>query len=131
MREFIESLLKTDPFMSNMGEIGIGEIDSGSIELIVPFSEKITRMGGIMHGGAIMSLLDTAGGLSIVTLGNLSNQVTVNLNTTFLRQVSSGPVVIKSRVVKSGKNMAFCQIELKDGKGDICATGTGSWFVYR
>ena len=45
----------------------------------MPLQENILRTGGIMHGGAIMTLLDAAGGLSILTLGNLVNQVTITL----------------------------------------------------
>lgn len=131
MIELIQQIIMSDPFLSNIKGIEISDSGEGMIEIIVPLHENIQRTGGIMHGGAIMTLLDTAGGLSIITLGNLVNQVTINLNTNFIRPVSSGPVRVKSEVVKSGKNISFCNLELRDGKGNVCATASGSWFVFR
>jgi uncharacterized protein (TIGR00369 family) len=101
MQEIINQILKNDPFLAGFG------------------------------GGAIMSLLDTAGGLSIVTRGNLVNQVTLNLNTDFMRPVSSGPVTITGKVTREGKSIVFCEMEIRDGQDTLCARGTGSWFVFR
>lgn len=131
MKELIQQIIRADPFLSGIKGIEISDSGEGMIELDVPFQENILRTGGIMHGGAIMTLLDSAGGLSILTLGNLVNQVTINLNTNFVRPVSAGPVKVRSQVVKSGKNISFCNIELRDGNGEICATASGSWFVFR
>jgi acyl-CoA thioesterase len=131
MIELIQQIIREDPYLSNIKGIEISDSGEGMIEILIPFHESIQRTGGIMHGGAIMTLLDTAGGLSILTLGNLVNQVTVNLNTNFIRPVSSGPVRVRSEVIRSGKNIAFCNLELRDGSGKICATASGSWFVFR
>ena len=131
MIELIQQIIMADPFLSGIKGIEISDLGEGMIELDVPLQENILRTGGIMHGGAIMTLLDSAGGLSILTLGNLVNQVTINLNTNFVRPVSAGPVKVRSQVVKSGKNISFCNIELRNGNGEICATASGSWFVFR
>lgn len=131
MQDIIKQILKDDPFLSQMGGVDLVESGDGFVKIQTEFSRSISRSGGIMHGGAIMSLLDTAGGLSIVTRGNLVNQVTVNLNTDFMRPISSGPVTATGKITREGQRLVFCEMELHDGEGKLCARGTGSWFVFR
>lgn len=131
MQEIINQILKNDPFLAGFGGVDLLDSGDGFVKLTVKFTPSLSRTGGIMHGGAIMSLLDTAGGLSIVTRGNLVNQVTLNLNTDFMRPVSSGPVTITGKVTREGKSIVFCEMEIRDGQDTLCARGTGSWFVFR
>lgn len=130
MKESIQDFLKLDKYLSGL-DITVLSAEPGILELSLPLDEKLMRPGGIMNGGAIMTVLDAAGGLVAMTFGDVGNEVTINMNTNFYRGVSSGPVYVKATVIKRGKTITFSRIELEDGTGTVCAEATGSWYVKR
>lgn len=130
MKEAILNLLKSDNFLANI-DFTINRADPGLLELSLPLDQKLMRPGELMNGGAIMTVLDAAGGLCVMTYGDVANEVTVNMNTNFLRAVKNGPLTVIANVTKRGRNITFCKIELWDGDQKLCAEATGSWFIVK
>ena len=130
MKDLFAMILKTDNYLSGLG-IEVKEVNPGSVELVIPLKESLLRIGGIMNGGAIMSILDAAGGLSVLSYGEKSNQVTISLNTSFYLPVKEGPVTVRARVTKKGRNVSFSRIELFDAAEKLCAEANGSWYLFR
>ena len=130
MKEPILNLLKSDNFLSNM-DFSINRVEPGLLELSLPLEEKLLRPGELMNGGAAMTVLDAAGGLCVMTYGDVANEVTVNMNTNFLRAVRKGPLTVLAQVTKRGKNITFCRIELFDADRKLCAEATGSWYIVK
>ncbi len=130
MKESIQDFLKMDNYLGDL-EITVLKADPGFLELSLPLNEKLLRPGGIMNGGAIMTVLDAAGGLVVMTFGDVGNEVTISMNTNFYRGVSEGPLNVKATVTKRGRNITFSRIELRDRNMEICAEATGSWYVKR
>ncbi|MCL4329566.1 MAG: PaaI family thioesterase [Candidatus Thermoplasmatota archaeon] len=124
-------LLKEDGFLRNL-DIEVIEASQGRMEVSVPFDDKIMRMGGIVNGGAIMSLCDLVGGLCIMTRDpEVMNQVTVDMQVNFLKAISNGPVRAVGKSVKIGKTIAYSEMIIYDGQGNECARGSGNWYLYR
>jgi len=94
----IEKLIMNDPFINYLG-IKVRILGDGKAEATVDFKKELMRSGDIMNGGAIASLIDTAGGTAVLTLSK-SNQVTVNLNLNFLKAIDNGPVKAVAEVTK-------------------------------
>lgn len=130
MKEPILSLLRSDNFLKNI-DFSINRVEPGLLELSLPLEQKLLRPGELMNGGAVMTVLDAAGGLVVMTYGDVANEVTVNMNTNFLRAVRKGPLTVLARVTKRGRNITFSRIELFDGDGKLCAEATGSWFIVK
>lgn len=130
MKESIQEFLGMDNYLSDL-KIKVENAQPGILEFSLPLTEKVMRPGGIMNGGAIMTVLDAAGGLVAMTYGDVGNEVTINMNTNFMVGVSDGPVSVKATVTKRGKNITFSRIEMRDPKGTLCAEATGSWYVRR
>lgn len=130
MKESIQDFLGMDNFLKNLGMVVV-KVEPGFLELSVPFTQHVTRPGGIMNGGAIMTVLDAAGGLVAMTYGDIGNEVTISMTTNFLRGASDGPFKVVAITTKRGKNITFCRIEMTDSKGNLCAEATGSWYVRR
>ncbi len=130
MKESIQEILRMDNYLGDLN-IRVENAEPGMLEFSMPFSDKVMRPGGIMNGGAIMTVLDAAGGLVAMTYGDVGNEVTINMNTNFMRGVSEGPVRVKATVTKRGKNITFSRIEMRDPRGNLCAEATGSWYVKR
>ncbi len=130
MKEAILNILNSDNFLSNMN-FTIENAEPGTLELSLPLDEKLLRPGDIMNGGAIMTVLDAAGGLCVMTYGDVANEVTISMNTNFLRAVRKGPLTVIAKVTKRGRNITFSKIDLFDGDRKLCAEATGSWFIVK
>lgn len=126
--DIIEELINKDPFINFLG-IKTKVIDQGKVEAILDLKENHMRRGGMMNGGAVSTLIDTAGGAAVLTIGR-RNQVTTNLSINFLRPISKSPARAVGEVIKGGKNIFYVKIEVFDGDGKLGAYATGSWFIF-
>ena len=90
--------------------------------------DELTRMHGILHGGAIASLMDTAAAFAVHTLLE-PNQwtVTVDLTLHFLRPASAGQITAHARVVRNGRRLVTLSIEAKDESGVLIAMASTTY----
>lgn len=123
----IKQIIENDPFLKYIG-VKVLELKDGYCKLSVVFKHDLTRSGGILNGGAIAGLADAAGGCAVLTANPGKNQVTVDLNLSFLRPIKKGPVVAEARVTKTGKTLSFADIKISDGDKEECAVANGTWF---
>jgi uncharacterized protein (TIGR00369 family) len=87
-------------------------------------AERCTA-GGILHGGALMTLADSAGGLcAYLNLPDGATTATVESKTNFLRPVPAGSVEAVARPVNVGRRLILVQTELRDGDGRLVALTT-------
>jgi uncharacterized protein (TIGR00369 family) len=95
----------------------------GAATVALEVREELTRMGGIMHGGALASLIDTASAFATLSLLEAGSQtVTVDLTLHFLRPVSAGRVEAHARVLRSGRRVVTVSIEAVNADGKLVAT---------
>lgn len=129
MIQEISQILKMDNYLSNL-EIKVTNASAGYVEFSVPVTRYMMRIGDIVNGGATMTLLDAAGGMAVFTLGHGTNQVTISLTSNFLKRIEHGPLKVIGKVTKKGKKVTFARMEIYDAKDDLCAEGTGSWYIF-
>ena len=125
--DFLKEILENDPFLKHVG-IKVKNIGHGECELYMDFREEITRFGGFVNGGAIATLADAAGGCAALTSNLGYNEVTVDLEITYMRPITTGPIVARSRIIKGGKNLAYALIEVYDGNNTLCSIVKGTYF---
>jgi uncharacterized protein (TIGR00369 family) len=90
--------IDTAPF-GRLLHMEIVETHQGTAELSMPFLFDFAQGSGLMHGGALVSLADTAAVMAIKSLVPPGTHfATVSLKTTFLYPVKSGIVTAKARV---------------------------------
>jgi acyl-CoA thioesterase len=107
----------------------IEKIDEGFVQMSFPFSENITRRGGMVHGGVVTIALDNACGLAVMTVNSGKNQVTMELKINFLERLTDGPFHVLGRVIRSGKTAIVAEGEIRDSKDRLCAKGIGTWLT--
>jgi uncharacterized protein (TIGR00369 family) len=107
----------------------VESVDTGSVQLSFPFSENVTRWGGIVHGGVVMTAMDNACGLAVMTVNPGKNQVTMEYKVNFLEPLVDGPFHVLGRVIRTGKTAIVAEGEIRDSKGVLCAKGIGTWLV--
>ncbi|PYS95106.1 MAG: phenylacetic acid degradation protein [Acidobacteria bacterium] len=104
--------------------------ERGAARFAVEVREELTRMGGILHGGAIVSLLDSAAAFAVLTLLEPGvNTVTVDFTIHFLRPVSAGRIEARARVLRRGRRVAILCVEATDHSGVLVATATTTYFI--
>ena len=101
----------------------------GAATFALEVREELTRMGGILHGGAVVSLLDTAAAFAVHTVIEPdARTVTVDLTVHFLRPASSGRIEAHAHVLRRGRRVCILSVEARDA-AEIIATATMTYFI--
>lgn len=86
---------------------------------------------GVLHGGVLLALLDTAMGFTIANLvvpkGRFN--AVAEMSTRFLAPVRSGVVRAEATVVKLGKRLAVVDARAEDDSGTLVATASATHAV--
>lgn len=87
--------------------------------------------GGIMHGGAIMTLADTLGAVgAFLNVPHNYRTTTVESKTNFLRPAKVGERVTgRCRLLNKGRTLILLQTEVSDSKGKLMAVVSQSQMV--
>jgi uncharacterized protein (TIGR00369 family) len=102
--------IDTAPF-GRLLHMEIVETHDGTAVLSMPFLFDFAQGSGLMHGGALVSLADTAAVMAIKSLVPPGTHfATVSLKTTFLFPVKFGIVTAKARVTSRRKNHLYALV---------------------
>ena len=110
------------------GLLGI-EVVAASPEEVrarLAWDESRCTAGGILHGGALMGLADSSGGLcAFLNLPDgASGTATIESKSNFFRPVSDRYVEATSRVLHQGRTTVVVETELRDADGRLAAKVT-------
>ena len=93
----------------------IVEASHGQATLTMPFLIDFAQGGGLMHGGALVSLADTAVAMAIKSLVPPGTHfATISLETRFLRPVRQGIVTARAEVMNQEGEMLHGQATIYD-----------------
>lgn len=87
--------------------------------------ESLNRWG-FVHGGCLVSLADTVGGVAATTTGR--STVTLNNTFNFLRPASGTKIKCTARAVKVGRTVAVFRCTLTDDREREVANGDFTFF---
>jgi 1,4-dihydroxy-2-naphthoyl-CoA hydrolase len=106
------------PFAGLLG-VEIVAADAGEVRARLDWDESRCTAGGVLHGGALMGLADSAGGLcAFLNLPEgATATATIESKTNFFRPVSQGHVEATSRVLHQGRTTIVVETELADADG--------------
>lgn len=103
-------------------------VEPDGIRLRLPVRREYVHVGGVMCGQAAMAVADTAMVLALsAKLGAFRPMTTVQLQTSFLRPIAGDHCIVKARVLRSGKTMAFGSIDIEDHEGRLAAQATTTY----
>ncbi len=109
-------------YLHHLG-IEIVDLEAGRSLIRLPVGEHLTNSSGGVHGGAIASLIDSAGGLAARTLTDPATVATVEFKVNFLAPVRRGTVVAEGRVIHRGRRTAVAEVMVRDGEDRPVACG--------
>lgn len=101
----------------------------------LPYSEKLVGNPdtGVLHGGAVTSLIDaTCGAAVVVALGAVCRVATLDLRIDYLKPAASGQnVVCHAECYRRTRNVAFARAVAHQGdEADPIASASGTWMVF-
>lgn len=110
------------------------DVERGSVTVfLTPDPTKHWNPIGMMHGGVISTLLDTAAACSVhSTLAAGENYTSLDLNVKFLRAVTeeSGRLRCVGSVVHRGGRTALAEAHLYDASDRLVAHATSSCLIF-
>jgi uncharacterized protein (TIGR00369 family) len=105
-------------------------VEVGAVEVALDLQAHHLNPGGILHGGLIATLADTAIGLAVRSaLPADQTHVTVQLDVHFLEGVDHGTVRATGKAVRVGGRMAYGEGDVRDDEGRLLARASGTFIV--
>ena len=113
------------PFTSFLG-IELISASPHEVRARLAWSESLCTAGGVLHGGALMGLADSAGGLlAFLNLPDgAAGTATLESKTNFFAPVRAGHVHATARALHKGRRTIVVDTELYDDAGKLVARVT-------
>jgi uncharacterized protein (TIGR00369 family) len=103
---------------------GIELVDAspGHAEVSFEAGPEHVNLQGLIHGGLLATLADTAMGLAVRTVLEAGRRhVTVQLSMEFLAPGKQGRIIARGRTVKVGRQLGFAEADVVDARGRLLA----------
>ena len=105
------------PFAQDLG-IELVDARAEEVRARIPWSARLCTTGGVLHGGVLMSLADTAGAMcAFLNLPPGATTSTIESKTNFFRAVREGHVEAVARPLHVGRSTVVVQTDLLDASG--------------
>lgn len=104
--------------------------ERGKVTMRMLVNARHKQLHGVVHGGVLAALADTAGGLATYMTCPLGTRVaTVEMKINFLEAVEAGSVTAEAVVVRIGRHIAVADCDLRDNSGRLVAKALMTFFV--
>jgi uncharacterized protein (TIGR00369 family) len=113
--------LKENPATNLLG-FELQSISRGRAVLRMDVQPRHRQMQGVVHGGILAALADTASAIAAYTTVPPGTAIaTVELKINYLEAVARGRIKADARVLRTGRNFVVAECEIFDGKGLLAA----------
>jgi uncharacterized protein (TIGR00369 family) len=127
--EELRDRLAASPFHTWAG-MEVVEASPGEVTVAMVVEDRHVNLQGLVHGGMLAILADTACGLSIRSAmepGRL--HVTADLDIHFLGPARPGTLYGRGTAVKIGRSLAFAEASIEDAAGTLLAKAQSRFSV--
>ncbi|MBU4173494.1 MAG: PaaI family thioesterase [Actinobacteria bacterium] len=127
-KAIVRDRVENSPFYLHMG-LRVTGLGRGWATFEMAVGKRFWNVGGVVHGGALMSIADAAAGVSLATLLDRDERpVTIEGKLNFCSPVTEGVIEARGEVVKKGKLIAVCDVEVTEGDR-LVAKGISTYMV--
>jgi uncharacterized protein (TIGR00369 family) len=132
--DLISEFLHHSPFVNHLG-IELRELDDDRAVLLLPFRDEVVTIAGVIHGGAVSSLVDNAAvaaAWSALEFEEPPLGTTVGLTVDFLAAARNEAIVAEAHVLRRGSSLCFCEVKVRGADNDhLLATGLVTYKLTR
>jgi uncharacterized protein (TIGR00369 family) len=123
----LESAARNLPFVSLLG-IELESAEPGSAVMRFDVRDELKRDNGVVHGGAIATLIDTCTAFAIIPLlVEGEHSVTVDLTISYLRPLTAGTARAKAMILRQGGRVIVLSADVLDHEGNLAATALSTY----
>lgn len=127
--EYIQELLlmvNKSPFPTHIS-MKLTSIDMDYAALELCLSDRHLQLYGIVHGGVLATLIDTATFWAVfMRQPENAGLVNVDLKLNYLKSVASGTLFAEGRCIRSGRILSYAEATIRDEKGELITHGTST-----
>lgn len=115
------------PYARFLG-LQLGEFRDGQVSIHLEVRDELKQNQGVVHGGAIASLIDTASAFAVLTRIEITERVTTtDLTIHYLRPVTSGRMTAIARIVRGGRRLFVLSVEVTNDANQLVATAVTTY----
>lgn len=115
------------PYAKFLG-LELGELSNGQVTIHLRVRDELLQNQGVVHGGAIASLIDTASAFAVLTQIDLNERVTTtDLTIHYLRPITSGQMTAQARVVRGGRRLFVLSVDVFNDQEVLLATAVTTY----
>jgi uncharacterized protein (TIGR00369 family) len=123
--EKLKQLFESAPISRYLG-MTLGYCENGVARVRLPFRKDFEEGHGVIHGGLIGLLGDTAGNFAVGSVSPGSTVKTVEFKLSLLAGVQ-GDLLAIGEVVRKGRTLATCRLEIVEGNDRVIAIGLATY----
>jgi uncharacterized protein (TIGR00369 family) len=125
----VQERIRTSNTAKQLGFV-IDKAERGKVTIRMPVEALHKQVYGVVHGGVLAALADTAGGLATYMACPRGTRVaTVEMKINFLEAVEAGTVFAEAEVVRRGRHIAVVDCDVRDDRGRLVAKALMTFFV--
>lgn len=125
-RELVTRFFPSSPLVAHLG-MRLESIGTDEATLVLPFRPELATLGDTVHGGAIASLIDTAG-MAASWADDFEPEsmsgATVTLNVNYLAAAKGQDLTAAAVVTRRGRSLVFSEVRVTEPDGRLVATGS-------
>jgi 1,4-dihydroxy-2-naphthoyl-CoA hydrolase len=120
----LDALLALMPFAAAAG-VELRSASADRVEGALAWAPERCTAGGVLHGGALMTLADTVGAVcAFLGLPEGAGTATLSSTTNLLRPVADGTVTAIAQPLHRGRSTVVVRTDLLDDEGRLVAQVT-------
>ena len=103
-------------------------LENGEVRLELFVGERHTNPYGLLHGGVMSTLVDTAMGAACMARNK--KVVTISMTVEFVKMFPvHTKILTDAKIIHDGKKILFCECKLLDKNGTLYAKANATFFV--
>ncbi|HLG98127.1 MAG TPA: PaaI family thioesterase [Bryobacteraceae bacterium] len=117
------------PFNQLLG-IRIMRRHSDGVTIECKIREELLNIAGVVHGGVLASMADTAMGIGLHNhFGGRRAITTTEMKINYLRPVKHGKAVARSHILRAGKKLCVGRVDMFDGERKLAAVAIVTYMI--
>jgi uncharacterized protein (TIGR00369 family) len=110
----------------------LASIERGTAVMTMRVRPRHKQVHGVVHGGILASLADTAGALAAYPLlPRKTRLATVEMKINYLEPVDRGTILAEATLLRLGRTLAVVECEVQDADGTLAAKALITYAVSR
>ena len=117
-------------YFPNLVGLVLEEVRTDYARMRLPFRPELEQPAGVVHGGAIATLIDT---VVVQAVGQAYEAgwayFTVQMDVRYIGAVAGEDAIAEGWIEQRGRTLVFCRAEVRTASGKLAADGTLTYTI--